>query len=1848
MLHYFDFGFICDEKIGVDFRSKVVYELCRLNCEHYQGLIYHKMVVESGTTATLTAAYVDQLKTALLQKNEECESFKLQNLKLTQQITQLEAYITEITAEKEFHRTKASLLSTNVTTHSGTHHDGDSDNASGGAAEVVSIVSSWIPENVEGTVACCLKIGENWMIIEEDETVTVGPLSSSSDDVTSRSIGGCVSNKLLDEMVEYAGVANGKMVDTPVDSVELAGRGWSRDHNSVGLVVCPQCIWFVVSVRAAEVVGSINGLYDMLESATELVMNKVTGAVTQQDWESQFHRQESALIISRLLLAAPPASTTTRATSVTHADTSSSNGSLTNTTAKHTALHTMHIFESMPKVLALAAESSISGKVTCDVVLFVRNAKTVMISSQSSEHDLPQQPMTQQMNVTTDINPTVLSAKFGLLVNDNSTDGSVSKSKYSRQGGSHSSTSLTLSAVKERKRVLICNDVHNIARDAVIDCGHVNRQHYYAPHHQGRGHQSYDNSDLDDVSLAILPLWTEADHKDGVCYVHDALFGNDPLFAVSGAVIYRKHGAGSFTTAEERYFQRMYDDSMNGITQFLKKHLCLLLHQVVSGVVHFSSEKWLRSPQQPLSHLHHGHHMDTSLTQMTTNNMSTSFSKSYSYTGNELSVTSQQSRQLMDLFLNHGFHGIMDDHSSEVVSMLTSSFGCEWVVLLEYDEAGGGGGHTDQQTLQLIDNLGLKRTVMLPRSSIDVNPVTQSIKHCLKLCEERVSSSDENDNDCILLNYLFTDHKAGDISEMHAFISSLLNKKSSSCLSPPGVGVSDLLPVHVFCQPISLTMNDIEGGECMGQYVIIGGQLWRPFEYADISSTAREIELMFKTLENCRRKDRLYSVIAAAREEADQLKVEMARAANAEMVVVRFNRMLTCGVDDVDNQPSNICPASRMFEALKYSCSAGVFASSTKLMICAADSVTGRYWHMQDTRREGLRVSNSSDVSWSLMDPSLSDVLVDWPTENDRLSPISGNLSVQTDIGMFIQGVDGTGETRGYCLIPLHADQYSTTLSLYLLLLCPNLDPSSINLSSSINNWMTSFLAFFHSHANEFVHIGFPRIGVDQNSVTRVLGHASTTATSNVEQDLNNFNWLTNELDNNDGQPNHVSSTHWQMKPFEYLSNGDVWDSAVGECMGGNLTVLVPILEFGLGDHSVSLSGHVSPSGRCVDMLCPSDRVSAGLNDVLIKLAHAHCGDGDTDGVAHSVMSATSNNQCQTKLSVLSKPGLTSNNTRKLLQQYLQDKGKGHYSISIAGDTLLKFSITLPPEKDNNGGDSEGPFSCIHVFLSVPSELFFTSEHLSQVGTHLSALLSPISTIWAHRSLRSDLTRFVSMFYSEINGNFGNDYSLEDVDGDGFRHKSFGKNHYVTYHNKDMSVENSMTLKSPVKEIIYGHRLSNSKKFLGIIYDLFAAKSSSLPMACGSIESMGPLRGSGVGLKRSTDQSSIRHGGGYDTNDNGVDNGGCFKFELIDGTVYTDYDISNSTHSAPRNGKFSRKSLNKVITHSYFKQNGGNFKKTFSGSASLLPLPDVLMTNNVKRSDVPNLIQIDILPERQLATEGVRNDDEYDDLDESFSSNGEAAEEEENVLGSVQYIRISFFQHTPVYSNNVEGSTSSQISSKRHAHHGKHNDRDDDSCTEQVIILIRGMVTSVLAPSATRRPQLSASFQHTHVNVSNVMVSNLIPLAELNMLAVVTNQSFVQLANVAVASVSEVEHYHSRINTYQEKMKEVVDTFEHIFMQLSNPKLINVHSLMHLSTMPGVNKRATIPRKQTVVGTFTRGDAVSGTIDRELYYKSVASATGSRSGRGGGASSGVSGAVKGAGLLELIERGESLLFNDCC
>jgi hypothetical protein len=756
-----------------------------------------------------------------------------------------------------------------------------------------------------------------------------------------------------------------------------------------------------------------------------------------------------------------------------------------------------------------------------------------------------------------------------------------------------------------------------------------------------------------------------------------------------------------------------------------------------------------------------------------------------------------------------------------------------------------------------------------------------------------------------------------------------------------------------------------------------------------------------------------------------------------------------------------------------------------------------------------------------------------------------------------------------------------------------------------IGLWLSALHAFFASHSDNIIHTGVHRTSSLQNSITRVLAEANASACSCVREELTNFDWVADELDRSDGsvaKGNPMTRNAWEMKPFEFLADVNLWDNAVSEgCMSGKVNVLVPFMELDSREF-VSLSGRIERSGECVDLLHPQMAVPEAVKDIISRVKPST----ETDDVVFRTQS-----MCKEYTSTLCVLSGDSSHTRKILQKYLQDKG--NFNLNITSDTLLHYTFSSTSINGNDGVNLQH-FKSIQVFLLVPADFFFTYDSLAQLEAQITCTLSPIAIIRVHNSLRDDITRFLKIFHGD----------------EPFEHRSDGANLVKgipeKVHGNHLTIVDSSSScqTSPVNEIIHGFCVSDSIKFLHVIHDLFTAKAphSSCSRVSDTKAHSDQKRKNGADVAREYDGTNLES---------------KFKFELIDGTVYMQY---GSTEVSSNTNKTSK--LSKMVTHNYFKQSGGNFKKTFSGAASLLPLPDKLGANSMKKHLVSSPVNIDILPEKHLSQHGWNNcfdDNDMEDDDRSGDGNGsdysESDDGDDNTLGSVQIIRISFFQHSPLYRNSALSRGQRRV-----------DDVIDDMSHERVIILVRGIVMPIArGKQGEFTSPSSRSFSDSEAVLSSIMVSGLIPLAELHALGSVVNHSFSQMAAVAVASRNEHEHQVNRIAKYQDRLDEVIEHFEHIFTQLSNPKLIDVNSLLQLSSTSG--KSIAAPRSKSVLfGKLSRADTIDSTIDRERYYKSVSGSKHSNDGDTVRNNNFASAAVTGPGLKDLVDRGKlyTMLF----
>ena len=1926
------------------------------------------------SSESLTANYVNQLKAALVLKNEECDTLKQQNVKLTYQISQMETHIHELDADKKFHESRASLITS-------------CQNSSSNPSSVINTVSSWLPTDIDGSIACCLKIGDQWMIIEENDEVASFLSTSGDGSDTPGSRGGrlsrtkhisaCVTTAMLEEIVLCCGIsADGICNTNPIDESILPSMGWSPDHDSVAVVVCPQCVWMLVSVHSQQTVHSIRGFYNLLESASELIMTTVSRNITQDDVSVSTKRKQSSLSICDLLLTpVAPLATSTPSTGTSSAS-------------------ALKVWETLPQVLATAATSSMQ-RVNCDVLLLVNNIKPMSVAHKPSAspgrdpvggtdtHGATQYATPLSMSPSDPCccsctgPATLLSATLGPL------------QRPSRQSSPSLATlsSLAETAINDQMDVLICNDPHNIARDTLLDCGITSQQGRSSNKSNSNWDSNLETSSTE-VYLAILPLWITPEHAQGKCFLYDKV-SRCPLLGVSGAIIYRKQGQ-PFTDNDIAYLQHVRSDSVMKVCHWLETHLCGLLGELSEGGEPSAGE---RAGQHQHQYQHHLHATEGSGGSST----ATVLLERGLRLPPILPISKHSHQDLLEVFLQKGFVGMMAERAHAVNTLLTTHFGCDWVVLIDMSSV-----HSENSTeaenkqnqfshiannrarsstsvpLLLLDDHGETTSLNLSQDSIDTNPLSQAIKHFLHVHANTNSSTQASTvaDKVIVLNYLLTEHATtlAGTDELHTLVNSLLNEDSTQHLSPRGVGgVNDLTPLHVFCTKLTLCPEPplspaptASNTGAVGEYIAIGGRRWTPLEPQIIQETTHDMEIFFQTIETCRQKDTLYDVIAAAKDDIETLEDQKRVLEAAEEVVSEFHDQLS---REVASEGATLRTHSHvLLEALHFSTSSrdignggggggGVFPSNSQLVVCGADAITGRHWQLVDTHGR-VTGSQTGVIRWRPMDAGLKN-MVAWPAasngsrsihmSSDLLAEKTANECVQTRLGVFLRAADSGPEAHTTPCYHLHQlsmesahrpvtatatatapteSSSTSTLVIYLLIVCPEISQVEASLSPFIRHWMTSLEAFFSAHSSAIIypHTHHQHQHQQQynrssslsasshnhdhedssptgsvtitpvSSITKVLSSAVTFAAACTQQELQDLQWVTPALKQRgdrdlEGRVSGRGGSMWDNKPFEYLTDVTVWDNAIRDCCNGLVSMLVPLLELNV-EQRESLTGSSLHLGECVDLLHTENIIPSAIQELIAA-------DGTTssqDRVQFQYSGPTSS------LSVIDHHCPV---VRKTLQSYLQ--GKGNFNLNIVTDTVLQYSC-------KSVSVSSGLYQNIHVFLLLPLDCLFTYADLAQLEANITATLAPIALLQAHTSLRGDISRLCSLFHpvseqgrgtsrgatNSLGMGMGMGMGLLPVNDGAGRGAGAGpgaSRHHpqnLLRHVSWVAVETAQ--KTPLHELIHTQRVSSVLDFLDIIPDLFASKSMySTSRAAVTLETYAKR---GDSMSDRLNQESSRGDGSGSSGNSGrgtrADPVQQYKYKLIDGTVYTFYGSdepaltpsssasasASTTTSTPHNDI-----LYKAATHNYFKQQGRSIKKTFHGNTALLPLPESLPANSLQVHVVPSGVRIDILSERHLSRYGREHaegeDKERGEEEEVMgpvgglggeaggeSEGDDSAEDEEtpdNPLGSVQFIRISFFHQPAVTTqyasqgnsdSNGSGSGSGSESSTHFVPRAASTSTSAATILthEKVVVLLRGIVVtadasshyntqgaSSLVPQAQAR-HFTARGRATSVdshNQSAVMVPNLIPLGDLHLLAQITNHGLSHLADMAGAASTEHKEQSQRIGRYHSQVDELLSKVEHMFMQIANPKLRNIHSLTNLSS----------PSMGEALGTdthrkYTHSDALDSSLSREHYYKSQSNSGWDR-GRLGGGSEGVAQVEGGevpAGMQAQLARGMRL------
>ena len=202
--------------------------------------------IEEITSDQLTISYVKQLKLTLKLKHEECLSLQKYNTKLLQKITELQENISLIESQRNFEILKSKLALNCY-------------NIQSKPSDILQIISSWIPEDMKATIACCIKGDDSWIIIEEKNECQRIPISSLLDDVV-------LCCALSDD-----GISESEVIPESI----LRSLGWSSRHQSVAITVFSSCVWVIVGIKTQEIRTLIPGLNSLLQISTELIISSV-------------------------------------------------------------------------------------------------------------------------------------------------------------------------------------------------------------------------------------------------------------------------------------------------------------------------------------------------------------------------------------------------------------------------------------------------------------------------------------------------------------------------------------------------------------------------------------------------------------------------------------------------------------------------------------------------------------------------------------------------------------------------------------------------------------------------------------------------------------------------------------------------------------------------------------------------------------------------------------------------------------------------------------------------------------------------------------------------------------------------------------------------------------------------------------------------------------------------------------------------------------------------------------------------------------------------------------------------------------------------------------------------------------------------------------------------------------------------------------------------------------------------------------------------------------------------------------------------------------------------------------
>jgi hypothetical protein len=265
-------------------------------------------------------------------------------MELNDELSNIQEEMKELESQRSFELSRAELaLSCNKTNADPSH--------------VVRIVSSWLPMFTDATMACCIKVGESWIIVEEE--------------AESQRI---YQSTLLDETVfqseAFSGDAPG--ADIIPESV-LRSLGWSHSHESLAITLYSRCVWVIIGVGAKEAARVALGFHSILATATELIMSSVLHQMEKASEHSRLCRIETSLEMCRLLLSTSHLTSHYRAISSRNEQWSSESAS-----GEGEGSAPVSIWKHLPRTIETCIDD-----VQCDIILFHKDSQggTTMLSS---------------------------------------------------------------------------------------------------------------------------------------------------------------------------------------------------------------------------------------------------------------------------------------------------------------------------------------------------------------------------------------------------------------------------------------------------------------------------------------------------------------------------------------------------------------------------------------------------------------------------------------------------------------------------------------------------------------------------------------------------------------------------------------------------------------------------------------------------------------------------------------------------------------------------------------------------------------------------------------------------------------------------------------------------------------------------------------------------------------------------------------------------------------------------------------------------------------------------------------------------------------------------------------------------------------------------------------------------------------------------------------------------------------------------------------------------------------------------------------------------------------------------